>query len=62
MITKPLIKDLKRAVKDLEFAQNELEDFVYYTDSDTVRDISSEIHYSLKRLKEYLKEVEDVSK
>ena len=43
MTTKANMKLLKSALTQLEFAQGDLEDFVYYTNSDTCSNISPRI-------------------
>lgn len=51
MTTKANMKLLKSALTQLEFAQGDLEDFVYYTNSDTCSNISSEINQQIVYLK-----------
>ena len=58
MTTKANMKFLKTALTQLEFAQGDLEDFVYYTDSDTASNISSEILQQITYLKSLIDDLE----
>ena len=58
MTTKANMKFLKTALTQLEFAQGDLEDFVYYTDSDTASSISSEISQQITYLKNLINDLE----
>ena len=58
MTTKANMKFLKTALTQLEFAQGDLEDFGYYTDSDTASNISSEILQQITYLKNLIDDLE----
>mgnify|MGYP000205022896 FL=1 len=58
MTTKANMKFLKTALTQLEFAQGDLEDFVYYIDSDTASNISSEILQQITYLKNLIDDLE----
>ena len=58
MTTKANMKFLKTALTQLEFAQGDLEDFVYYTNSDTVSNISLEILQQINYLKNIIDDLE----
>ena len=58
MTTKANMKFLKTALTQLEFAHGDLEDFVYYTDSDTASNISSEILQQINYLKNLIDDLE----
>ena len=58
MTTKANMKFLKTALTQLEFAQGDLEDFIYYTDSDTASSISSEISQQITYLKNLINDLE----
>ena len=58
MTTKANMKFLKTALTQLEFAQGDLEDFVYYTDSDAASNISSEILQQITYLKNLIDDLE----
>ena len=58
MTTKTNMKLLKSALTQLEFAQGDLEDFVYYTNSDTCSSISSEINQQIVYLKNLINDLE----
>lgn len=59
MTTKANMKFLKEALYHLEIAEGDLEDFVYFTNSETCSSISSEIHQQLKHLKQLISDLED---
>ena len=61
MTTKANMKFLKTALTQLEFAQGDLEDFVYYTDGDTASNISSEILQQINYLKNLIDDLESLS-
>ena len=58
MTTKANMKFLKTALTQLEFAQGDLEDFVYYTNSDTASNISLEILQQINYLKNLIDDLE----
>ena len=58
MTTKANMKLLKSALTQLEFAKGDLEDFVYYTNSDTCSSISSEINQQIVYLKNLINDLE----
>ena len=58
MTTKANMKFLKTALTQLEFAQGDLEDFVYHTNSDTASNISSEILQQINYLKNLIDDLE----
>ena len=58
MTTKANMKLLKSALTQLEFAQGDLEDFVYYTNSDMCSSISSEINQQIVYLKNLISDLE----
>ena len=58
MTTKANMKLLKSALTQLEFAHGDLEDFVYYTNSDTCSSISSEINQQIVYLKNLINDLE----
>ena len=58
MTTKANMKLLKSTLTQLEFAQGDLEDFVYYTNSDTCSSISSEINQQIVYLKNLINDLE----
>ena len=58
MTTKANMKFLKTALTQLEFAQGDLEDFVYYTNSVTASNISSEILQQINYLKNLIDDLE----
>ena len=58
MTTKANMKFLKTALTQLEFAQGDLEDFVYYTDSETASSISSAISQQITYLKNLINDLE----
>ena len=58
MTTKANMKLLKSALTQLEFANGDLEDFVYYTDSDACSSISSEINQQIVYLKNLIDDLD----
>ena len=58
MTTKANMKLLKSALTQLEFAKEDLEDFVYYTNSDTCSSISSKINQQIVYLKNLINDLE----
>jgi len=58
MTSKANMKFLKDALNQLEFAYGDLEDFVYYTDSDTCSNIASNIDQQIVYLKELINDLE----
>ena len=58
MTSKANMKFLKDALNQLEFAYGDLEDFEYYTNSDTCSSISSEDNQQIIYLKELINDLE----
>ena len=58
MTSKANMKFLKDALNQLELACGDLEDFVYYTDSDTCSSIASEVNQQIIYLKELINDLE----
>ena len=58
MTTKANMKLLKSALTQLEFAHGDLEDFVYFTNSETCAKISSEINQQINYLKNLISDLE----
>ena len=58
MTSKANMKFLKDALNQLESAYGDLEDFVYYTDSDTCSNIASNINQQIVYLKELINDLE----
>ena len=58
MTSKANMKLLKTALTQLEFALGDLEDFVYYTNSETCANISSEINQQIDYLKNLISDLE----
>lgn len=58
MTTKANMKFLKDALTQLEMAEGDLEDFVYYTHSDTCSNICSNVHQQIVYLKELINDLE----
>ena len=59
MTSKANMKFLKDALSQLEFALGDLEDFVYYTDSDTCSSIASNVNEQIVFLKNLISDLED---
>lgn len=59
MTSKANMKFLNDALLQLEFALGDLEDFVYYTDSDTCSNIASNINQQITYLKELINDLKD---
>lgn len=59
MTSKANMKFLKDALSQLEFALGDLEDFVYYTDSDTCSNIASNVNEQIVFLKNLISDLED---
>ena len=58
MTSKANLKLLKEGLIHLEFAEGYLEDFVYYTNSDTCQNISSNIHEQIRSLQDLIRDLE----
>ena len=58
MTSKANMKFLNDALLELEFALGDLEDFVYYTDSDTCSNIASNVNQQITYLKELINDLE----
>lgn len=58
MASKASMKLLKSALTQLEFALGDLEDFVYFTNSETCANISSEIDQQINYLKNLISDLE----
>ena len=58
MTSKASMKLLKSALTQLEFALGDLEDFVYFTNSETCANISSEINQQINYLKNLISDLE----
>lgn len=58
MASKASMKLLKSALTQLEFALGDLEDFVYFTNSETCANISSEINQQINYLKNLISDLE----
>ena len=58
MTSKANMKFLKDALNQLEFAYGDLEDFVYYTNSDTCSSIASEVNQQIIYFKELINDLE----
>ena len=58
MTSKANMKFLKDALNHLEFALGDLEDFVYYTDSDTCSNIASNVNEQIVFLKNLISDLE----
>lgn len=58
MTTKANMKLLKESLLQLEMAEGDLEDFVYYTNSDSCSNIASEVHHQINCLKALIKDLE----
>lgn len=58
MTSKANMKLLKSALTQLEFALGDLEDFVYFTNSETCANISSEINQQINYLKNLISDLE----
>lgn len=58
MVSKSNMKFLKDALNELQIAEDKLNDFVYYEDSDTCSTICSNIHQQIIYLKELIKDLE----
>ena len=59
MTSKANMKFLKDALNQLEFALGDLEDFVYYTDSDTCSNNVSNVNEQIVFLKKLISDLED---
>ena len=59
MTSKANMKFLNDALLQLEFALGDLEDFVYYTDSDTCSNIASNINQQITYLKELINDLKE---
>ena len=59
MTSKANLKLLKEGLTYLEFAEGYLEDFVYYTNSDTCSNISSNIHEQIRSLQDLIRDLEE---
>ena len=59
MTIKANMKFLKESLTKLEIAEGDLEDFVYYTNSDTCSSICSNVHQQIIYLKELINDLED---
>ena len=59
MTSKANMKLLKSALTQLEFALGDLEDFVYFTNSETCANISSEINQQINYLKNLISDLEE---
>ena len=59
MTSKANLKLLKEGLIHLEFAEGCLEDFVYYTNSDTCSNISSNIHEQIRSLQDLISSLKD---
>ena len=59
MTSKANMKFLNDALLQLEFALGDLEDFVYYTDSDTCSNIASNVDQQITHLKELINDLKD---
>ena len=59
MTSKANMKFLNDALLQLEFALGDLEDFVYYTDSDTCSNIASNVNQQITYLKELINDLKD---
>ena len=57
MTSKANMKFLNDALLQLEFALGDLEDFVYYTNSDTCSDIASNVDQQITYLKELINDL-----
>ena len=58
MTSKANLKLLKEGLTHLEFAEGYLEDFVYYTNSDTCSNISSNIQEQIRSLQDLIRDLE----
>ena len=58
MTSKANMKFLKDALNQLEFAYGDLEDFVYYANSDTCSSIASEVNQQIIYLKELINDLD----
>ena len=59
MTSKANMKFLKDALNHLEFGLGDLEDFVYYTDSDTCSNIARNVNQQITYLKELINDLKD---
>ena len=59
MTSKANLKLIKEGLTHLEFAEGCLEDFVYYTNSDTCSNISSNIHEQIRSLQDLIRDLEE---
>ena len=59
MTSKANMKFLNDALLQLEFALGDLEDFVYYTGSDTCSNIASNVDQQITYLKELINDLKD---
>ena len=59
MTSKANMKFLNDALLQLEFALGDLEDFVYYTNSDTCSNIASNVDQQITYLKELINDLKD---